>query len=51
MGHYYSFIKEREDVGNWFKFNDSHVMDFDANALKGESFGGFEVTKATDKVG
>lgn len=43
-GHYYSFIKEREEdsanKNEWFEFNDKDVNKFDARNIPGETFGG-----------
>lgn len=40
-GHYYSFIKDREDPSqNWYEFNDHLVKPFDLSNLKAECFGG-----------
>lgn len=40
-GHYYSFIKDRDDSNqNWYEFNDNAVKPFDLNNLKSECFGG-----------
>jgi len=51
-GHYYSFIKDREDVeGNdtWYEFNDESVKEFDKGDLESECFGGEE--KWSDMMG
>lgn len=50
-GHYYSFIKDREDtVGDkWYEFNDELVKDFDKEDLETECFGGEE--KWSDVMG
>ena len=42
MGHYYSYIMDRE-TGNWFEFNDSKVTPFDVWNLDKEAFGKNEV--------
>ena len=40
-GHYYSFIKNREDPNqSWFEFNDNIIRPFDLGNLKAECFGG-----------
>ena len=43
-GHYYSFIKEREEdsvnLNDWFEFNDKDVSKFDAQNISTETFGG-----------
>jgi len=41
-GHYYSFIKDREnpDSGKWYEMNDSMVRDFDPKEIPAECFGG-----------
>ena len=43
-GHYYSFIKEREEdsvnLNDWFEFNDKDVSKFDAKNISTETFGG-----------
>ena len=40
-GHYYSFIKNREDPNqSWFEFNDNLIRPFDLSNLKSECFGG-----------
>jgi len=42
-GHYYSFIRDREDADgqeNWYTFNDSIVEPFDVKNLPHETFGG-----------
>lgn len=40
-GHYYSYIKDREDPKKgWFEFNDRTVKPFDLKNLKNECFGG-----------
>lgn len=43
-GHYYSFIKERENnsvnLNDWFEFNDKDVSRFDIKNLPNETFGG-----------
>ena len=44
-GHYYSFIKDREDTeegDKWYEFNDEMVKDFDKKELEAECFGGDE---------
>ena len=42
-GHYYSYIKEREETslnaGKWFEFNDTRVQPFDPAELKNVAFG------------
>jgi hypothetical protein len=43
MGHYYSFIREREtrgDGGRWIEFNDRLVREFNVVNLDSEAFGG-----------
>jgi len=47
-GHYYSLIKERENEGNWFEFNDSTVSDFDIKDMDEQCFGGFKTTSQWD---
>lgn len=43
-GHYYSFIKDREESkdenGGWYEFNDTQVDHFDAQQIPEETFGG-----------
>ena len=44
-GHYYAFIKDREEVkgdeeGKWYEFNDTHVGRFDPRLIPDETFGG-----------
>ena len=39
-GHYYSFIKEREDDLSWFEFNDKVVSSFNPDNIPTECFGG-----------
>ena len=40
-GHYYSYIKDRNDCeGNWCEFNDTNVLSFNISNLKNECFGG-----------
>ena len=39
-GHYYSLIKERENVDGWFEFNDSIVTAFNSENIPAEAFGG-----------
>lgn len=34
-GHYYSFIREREEEGLWYEFNDSFVDSFDPKVNRG----------------
>lgn len=44
-GHYYSFIKDREDEeskDDWYEFNDELVKEFDKEDLESECFGGEE---------
>lgn len=51
-GHYYSFIKDREDetgADAWYEFNDENVKDFDKADLESEWFGGEE--KWSDMMG
>lgn len=38
-GHYYSFIKHREQ-NQWFEFNDINVRDYDLSNLPEDTFGG-----------
>jgi ubiquitin C-terminal hydrolase len=42
-GHYYSFIKEREEksvnYGKWFEFNDTRVSPFNVDKLSEEAYG------------
>ncbi len=44
-GHYYSFIKDREnpDSAKWYEMNDHIVRDFDPNDIPAECFGGEDV--------
>lgn len=45
-GHYYSFIKDREqqtDSGKWYEMNDHIVRDFDPADIPGECFGGEDI--------
>ena len=43
-GHYYSFIKDREESkevnSKWYEFNDTHVDHFDEKQIPEETFGG-----------
>jgi ubiquitin carboxyl-terminal hydrolase 9/24 len=41
-GHYYSFIKDREnpESGKWYEMNDAMVRDFDPKEIPAECFGG-----------
>ena len=44
-GHYYAFIKERDetrsdDEGRWYEFNDTYVGHFDPRLIPEETFGG-----------
>ncbi|KAL1414805.1 hypothetical protein MTO96_007264 [Rhipicephalus appendiculatus] len=41
-GHYYSFIRERQNPGKdkWFLFNDAEVKPFDPSHIAAECFGG-----------
>jgi ubiquitin carboxyl-terminal hydrolase 9/24 len=51
-GHYYSFIKDREDEegeDKWYEFNDEIVKEFDKEDLESECFGGEE--KWNDMMG
>jgi hypothetical protein len=51
-GHYYSFIKDREDEegkDKWYEFNDEMVKEFDKADLESECFGGEE--KWSDLMG
>jgi len=48
QGHYYSFIQEREGVGQWYEFNDTSVKDFDFKELPYEAFGGDDEMLAHD---
>lgn len=43
-GHYYSFIKDREEttVDKWYEFNDEDVKDFNKEDIESECFGGEE---------
>ncbi|KAL4435156.1 hypothetical protein ABPG74_003649 [Tetrahymena malaccensis] len=38
-GHYYSFIKNKED-SKWYEFNDSYVKEFNVENIKDECYGG-----------
>ncbi|EAR84417.2 ubiquitin carboxy-terminal hydrolase (macronuclear) [Tetrahymena thermophila SB210] len=38
-GHYYSFIKNKED-SKWYEFNDSYVREFNVENIKDECYGG-----------
>lgn len=44
QGHYYAFIKDREESknadGNWYEFNDTLVTHFDSKQIPEECFGG-----------
>ena len=44
-GHYYSFIKDREqrEANKWYEMNDHIVRDFDPNDIPSECFGGEDV--------
>lgn len=51
-GHYYSFIKDREDTESgdkWYEFNDEMVKEFDKADIESECFGGDE--KWSDMMG
>jgi ubiquitin C-terminal hydrolase len=41
-GHYYSFIKDKDDpqTGKWYEMNDSLVSNFDPNDIASETYGG-----------
>ena len=44
-GHYYAFIKDREETkgdedGKWYEFNDTYVGHFDSRLIPEETFGG-----------
>ena len=50
-GHYYSYIKEQEELrivkegsAKWYEFNDIFVRDFDPVELPAETFGGEETS-------
>ncbi|KFB41316.1 hypothetical protein ZHAS_00008912 [Anopheles sinensis] len=55
-GHYYSFIKERNEDGDsnhqerWFLFNDAEVKLFDPSQIAAECFGGEMTSKTYDSV-
>ncbi|EAT35899.1 AAEL011975-PA, partial [Aedes aegypti] len=55
-GHYYSFIKERNEDSNpnhqerWFLFNDAEVKLFDPSQIAAECFGGEMTSKTYDSV-
>ncbi|XP_058454824.1 ubiquitin carboxyl-terminal hydrolase puf [Malaya genurostris] len=55
-GHYYSFIKERNEDSNpnhqerWFLFNDAEVKLFDQSQIAAECFGGEMTSKTYDSV-
>lgn len=40
-GHYYSFIQDRTS-GNWFRFDDEDVTEFDPQNIEAECFGGVQ---------
>lgn len=39
-GHYYSFIKDRDQKDKWYEFNDQIVRDFDPADIPNECYGG-----------
>ncbi|XP_055847912.1 ubiquitin carboxyl-terminal hydrolase puf isoform X2 [Episyrphus balteatus] len=53
-GHYYSFIKERNENtqqhDRWFLFNDAEVKPFDPSQIAAECFGGEMTSKTYDSV-
>lgn len=51
-GHYYSFIRERQNPGKdkWFLFNDAEVKPFDPAHIAAECFGGEMTSKTYDSV-
>lgn len=54
-GHYYSFIKERDNgkgspSDRWFLFNDAEVKLFDPSQIAAECFGGEMTSKTYDSV-
>ncbi|KAL1475021.1 hypothetical protein MTO96_037596 [Rhipicephalus appendiculatus] len=51
-GHYYSFIRERQNPGKdkWFLFNDAEVKPFDPSHIAAECFGGEMTSKTYDSV-
>ncbi|XP_037912392.1 ubiquitin carboxyl-terminal hydrolase puf isoform X3 [Hermetia illucens] len=53
-GHYYSFIKERNEQNSqqerWFLFNDAEVKPFDPSQIGAECFGGEMTSKTYDSV-
>jgi len=47
-GHYYSFIRERNERGRWLEFNDTTVKEFDFAELAKECFGTPPEKKSAD---
>lgn len=51
-GHYYSFIRDRENDGDkWYEFNDSTVRTFRAEELELQCFGGKQEVTEIDEYG
>ncbi|RHY33510.1 hypothetical protein DYB32_001570 [Aphanomyces invadans] len=48
MGHYYSFIQDRDNSNEWWEFNDQVVRPFSVEQLRDECFGGDEVVEKWD---
>ena len=47
-GHYYSFIREFDEVRveQWIEFNDQNVIPFSEDSIPKECFGGIEETNS-----
>lgn len=48
MGHYYSFIKDRNHEKRWLEFNDETVRIFSEETMSDECFGGEEISQKWD---
>lgn len=48
MGHYYSFIKDRNHEKRWLEFNDETVRIFSEDTMGDECFGGEEIGQKWD---
>ena len=54
FGHYYSFIKDREQTNEserWFRFDDARVTPFHPDYLENETFGGSFESSELDEYG
>lgn len=48
MGHYYSFVKDRNHEKRWLEFNDETVRVFNEETMGDECFGGDEISQKWD---